>query len=384
MGLTLLEAAKASRDPLSRGVISELAAGELSAVIPFENVQGPGVSYLTEGELPGVGFRGINEGFGRSYGVINPQFEPLKMFGGDLDVDKFIVRTQGVEARATQINAQVRAARINIEDAFLNGGGDDPREVTGMRKRVVKGTSQYFDNGNAALSLANLDELVSQVDSQGLQKYLIMSRRMRNRLVQASRNTTVTGFVPQQLNEQGRPVSAFSDAIILTTDVNGQNELIQPFTEGSEVVSTVSNVALTSNVATLTIGSGHGILVGDTVKVEGVTNSSNLFNGTYKVTAKDATTISYALTNANVTSASATGTGRVSVVTGAVGSIYCVAFGPRLTSGFQTAPPEVADLGEVQDAPVFRARMEWYLGFAVYSGRSVARLAGITDAAVVA
>ena len=384
MGLTLLEAAKQSRDPLSRGVISEMAAGPLSGVIPFENITGPGVSYLTEGDLPGVGFRGINEGHGRSYGVINPQFEPLKLFGGDLDVDNYIVRTQGIEARANQINSQVRSGRMTMEDQIINGGGDDPREVTGLRKRIIKGTSQYFDNGGSALSLSNLDELVSQVNSQGLQKYLIMSLRMRNKLIQASRNTSVTGFVPHQLDDQGRPVSVFSDAIILTTDVNAQNELIQPFTEGSEVVSTVTNVAILTNVATLTIGSGHGLLVGDTIKVEGVTNNSGIFNGTFKITAKDATSVSYALTNANVTSASATGNGRVSIVTGSYGSIYCVAFGPRLCSGFQSAPPEVKDLGEVDDAPVMRARMDWYWGLAVYSGRSVGRLAGITDAAVVA
>lgn len=384
MGLTLVEAAKLSRDPLTKGVISEMAAGPLPSVMPFDNITGPGVSYLTEGDLPGVGFRGINEGYGRSYGIINPQFEPLKMFGGDLDVDKFIVRTQGVEARANQINAQVRSGRMTMEDQILNGGGNDPREVTGLRRRVVKGTSQYFDNGGGPLSLSNADELISQVNSQGLQKYLIMSQRMRNKFIQASRNTTVTGFVPHQLNEQGVPVSVFGEAIILTTDVNAQNELIQPFTEGSEVVSTVTNVEIATNVAKLTIGSGHGLLVGDTIKVEGVTNNSGIFNGTFKVTAKDATTVSYALTNANVTSAAATGNGRVSVVTGAYGSIYCVAFGPNLVTGFQSAPPEVIDLGEVPDAPVFRARMDWYWGMAVKSGRAVARLAGITDAAVVA
>ena len=385
MGLTLLEAAKVARDPLSRGVISELAAGPLTSVLPFEDVTGPGVAYMTEGDLPGIAFRGVNESFGRSYGVINPQFEPLKILGGDLDVDKFIVQTQGPQARANQIQSQVRATRLNVEDYFINGGmSGNPREANGMRVRISSDTSQYFANGGGGLSLSNLDELISQVNSQGAQKYLVMPLRMRNLLLAASRNQSVTGFVPHQLNEQGIPVSVYGEAIILTTDRNANNEFIQPFTEGSEVASNVSNVALTSNVATLTLGSGHGIVVGDTIVVAGVTNNSNLFNGTYVVTAKDATTVSYALTNANVTSAAATGNGKVSVVTGATCSIYCVAFGPQLVSGFQSAPPEVRDLGEINSAPVYRTRMDWNMGFAVYSGRAVARLAGIANSAVVA
>lgn len=67
---------------------------------------------------------------------------------------------------------------------------------------------------------------------------------------------------------------------------------------------TISNVALTDNVATVTVGA-HSLQVGEQVTVA----SSNLvFNGTFTITAVAATTISYAKTNANVSSASATGT----------------------------------------------------------------------------
>ena len=66
----------------------------------------------------------------------------------------------------------------------------------------------------------------------------------------------------------------------------------------------ISNVALTSNVATVTIGA-HGFIVGDRVTVF---CSNPVFNGVYTLTAVDATTISFAKTNSNVTSASATGT----------------------------------------------------------------------------
>lgn len=67
---------------------------------------------------------------------------------------------------------------------------------------------------------------------------------------------------------------------------------------------TITNKALTSNVATLTIGS-HKLTVGATVNVN---NVDSTFNGTYVLTAVGATTISYALTASNVTSVSSAGT----------------------------------------------------------------------------
>jgi hypothetical protein len=70
---------------------------------------------------------------------------------------------------------------------------------------------------------------------------------------------------------------------------------------------TITNKALTNNVATLTIGAGvpASVKVGAKVVVSGVDAT---FNGTYKVTAVTATTFSYAKTASNVTSTSASGT----------------------------------------------------------------------------
>jgi hypothetical protein len=61
----------------------------------------------------------------------------------------------------------------------------------------------------------------------------------------------------------------------------------------------VSNKALTSNVATLTTSLAHDFSVGNSITVTGVDAT---FNGTYVVTAKTSTTISYAKTATNVTS----------------------------------------------------------------------------------
>ncbi len=71
------------------------------------------------------------------------------------------------------------------------------------------------------------------------------------------------------------------------------------------ITATVTNKALTSNVATLTTSAAHGMSVGMSVDVAGVDAT---FNGTYTITAVTSTTLSYAKTASNVTSTAATGT----------------------------------------------------------------------------
>jgi hypothetical protein len=74
--------------------------------------------------------------------------------------------------------------------------------------------------------------------------------------------------------------------------------------------NTISNKALTSNVATLTTGAVHGYAIGDVVTVGGVDTT---FDGTYVVASiPTTTTFTYALTASNVTSAAVSPVGIVS------------------------------------------------------------------------
>jgi len=78
----------------------------------------------------------------------------------------------------------------------------------------------------------------------------------------------------------------------------------------STITKTVSNKALTSNVATLTTSATHGFSVGDIAVITGVDAT---FNGTYYVKAvPTTTTFTFDKTATNVTSAAATGSVSVS------------------------------------------------------------------------
>jgi hypothetical protein len=92
---------------------------------------------------------------------------------------------------------------------------------------------------------------------------------------------------------------------------------------------TVSNKALTSDIATLTTSAAHGLLAGDEIVVSGVDST---FNGTYTILSVPTTvTLTYAKTNTNVASAVASGT---------------VTFGPDILE-IDTRDHEVALNGDV-------------------------------------
>jgi hypothetical protein len=90
------------------------------------------------------------------------------------------------------------------------------------------------------------------------------------------------------------------DAGFLTADI----------TTASAYTPTVSNVALTSNVATLTTSAAHGFAVGDSVVIAGLTNV--VFNGTFTlITGTTGSTLVFAKTNVDVASDPETGTAKV-------------------------------------------------------------------------
>lgn len=94
---------------------------------------------------------------------------------------------------------------------------------------------------------------------------------------------------------------SFQGASTFTTTVTSQQPLL---VKGASLTATITNKALTSNVATLTTSAPHGFSSGRRVNVSGVDAT---FNGGYTITAVTATTFSYAKTAADVASTASGG-----------------------------------------------------------------------------
>jgi hypothetical protein len=110
-----------------------------------------------------------------------------------------------------------------------------------------------------------------------------------------------------------------SDFDAETYGITGPNDAYIFHEAPATVTKTITNKALTSNVATLTTGAAHGISVGAKAVITGV---GAPFDGTYYVTAvPTTTTFRYAKTNANVTSAAVSPAGSVTFNGGAQGNL---------------------------------------------------------------
>ena len=311
MALTIVEAAKLNPGDVLRSAIVEMYArnSDILRVLPFESIAGNALKYNREEILPGVGFRGVNEGFTESVGVLNPITESLVIAGGDLDVDRFIVQTMGPNQRSVQESMKVKALAHRWTLAFIKGDSSaDPREFDGLQRRIPVGSSQLIDagatSGGDALSLFLLDTLIARVDDP---THLLMNKTMSLRLAQAARNTAVGGFISWEPNEFGMRVMQYNGLPILLADEDNTGAQILPFSEANP-------------------GGGAA----------------------------------------------------------ASTSLYCLSLGGGRMVGIQNGDVDVRDLGELETKPVLRTRVEWYAGTAIFQGKSVARLRGVKNAAIVA
>lgn len=308
--LTLLQAAAqvAGAQEVKRSAIIELfAQPDILKVLPFIDIPGSAYSYIQEGQLGSVAFRGINEAYATSTGLVNPETETLRIIGGDLDVDKSLLKTHGPQVRTQQERMKVKALSLFVASAVINGDSEaDPRSFDGLRKRIT-GT-QLFPAGNSsggdALSLAVLDDAIDAVDGA---THILMSKKMRNLISQSAKNPNVAGYVVWDKTEFGDRVMFYNDLPILVTDYDANGALVIDFNEANP---------------------GGG---------------------------------------------------------GAVGtSIYVLKMGDDGVVGIQNGIMEVDDLGQQNDKPVVRTRIEWLASLAVMNGRSAARVWGIKKAAVTA
>jgi hypothetical protein len=119
--------------------------------------------------------------------------------------------------------------------------------------------------------------------------------------------------------QEDAATAAASNGAQLSTWLNAANAISGPATvtasgTGStfevlinSATRTITNVALASNVVTITTSAAHGLIAGDRAKVAATTATA--VNGTFTVaTAPSTTTFTYALTASNITSAVDTGT----------------------------------------------------------------------------
>lgn len=313
MAVTLAEAALLSENDLQRGVIETFVqTSPILDRIPLMPIEGNAYAYNSEGTLPGVAFRSVNEAYTESTGAVVQKSESLAILGGDADVDRFIVQTRGNlnDQRATQTAMKVKAASYKFQDAFFNGDvAVDPKGFDGLKKRLTG--AQVIDAATNGLGVVTaghdfldaLDALIAAVPGiNGANGAIYANAAILGRLTSSLRRLGGADFIREDL----------------------------------------------TNKRVLTY---NGIPVLDP-----------------GATAAGASILGQTETQGSATTAS---------------SVYAVKFGDdegdQAVTGLTNGGVQVTDLGELQEKPAYRTRIEFYCGLATFGGKAAARLRGVLN-----
>lgn len=239
MAVTLLQSAltaEANGEFKKAGVLKTFAdSSPLLAAMPMLPIQGSAFAWTRQASLGSAGFRSVNGSFSESAGTVETRTVAMKIIGGDLDVDEFLVQAHGPAHRAIQ--EQAKAALIAqtisyqiIKGSVAGGGGStgDANGFDGLQVRygggfgstpVVDGgenAGQILQNsGGGALSMRSLDEAIQAVENP---THLLMAKKMRVNIQAFLRGSSSVQMVK---DEYGRLVTTYNGLPILDADVLG-------------------------------------------------------------------------------------------------------------------------------------------------------------------
>jgi len=249
MALTILEAARIAAnngEDKKAGVLMTFAeTSPLLAAMPIVNISGNSYAYVRESVLPGIAFRAVNEGYTESAGATAQISEPLKLIGGDLDVDKFLVQTNGAQVRSVHERMKATALAQQIGIKLIKGDATiTTKEFNGLEARyggttqtVVNG-AQVMDNQSSptsALSMKSLDAMIDLVDTGLGTRVLIMTKAMARNMLAFLRGSSTA--IQMSINEFGQRVTSYYGMPIIIADQNGDQAAIADNDDGSGLQS---------------------------------------------------------------------------------------------------------------------------------------------------
>ncbi|MAH50281.1 hypothetical protein CMI37_30955 [Candidatus Pacearchaeota archaeon] len=235
MAFTLIEYAKTTQDPIQSAVVEEFAKSSVVLeMLPFKEIVGGSYTYNKEERLPGIAFRGINESYSESTGLVNPQTEALKIMGGDADTDKALLKREkdfGAR-RASDLVMKAKAAALYFTKIFFDGDeATESKQFDGLNQRLTGNQLITAGANGANLDLNLLDQVIDAV--VGKPDVLLMGKAMRR---QVKSLLTGSSLVQVSQDEWGRQVEAYDGIRIGIVEKDNDDSEILDFdeTKGSE------------------------------------------------------------------------------------------------------------------------------------------------------
>ena len=250
----------------------------LLAALPQMQVGGSAYAWNRQASLGSAGTRAVNGSYTESAGTFEERTVGLKIYGGDMDIDEFLVRVHGPEHRAVQERAKAAYVAQLIGWAVIKGsttaaGGAtaDPHGFDGLQVRYGGGfgSTAVVDGGeNAgqilansglgdALSMRDLDSAIMQTEGCNA---LLMPKKMRINITSFLRGSS---SITQSKDEFGNVITSYGGIRILDADVLGTVSGLEQLGFNENNDSTTSIYALNLSDTGLCMVTNGGVQVRD-------------------------------------------------------------------------------------------------------------------------
>lgn len=243
--VTLLEAAKNSKDTLKRGVVETLIQeSPILEMLPFTPIEGNAIKVTVEATLPDVSYRDVNEEYTKSSGTDTERYFGVAILGGEVYLDNYLVRVKGnvINTKANQYAKFAKSMSRTFDKSFFDGDGT-AKDFKGVNALIDEGlgVKRAAATNGAPLSLDLLDEGFDDLRSQSVPSALLMNRTMR-RYINIAARVSYSGIslIDVGTDVFGRQVNMYNGAPIriIGDDKTGSPILDFDETEGTESAAT--------------------------------------------------------------------------------------------------------------------------------------------------
>lgn len=171
MALDIMEAALLAQnngDFLKAGVLLTFAkSSQLLAAMPMPRIAGNSYSWTRQAALPSIGWRSVNEAYAESTGKFERRHEHLKIIGGDLDVDKFLVDTGGPSVLAAQREAKAVSLAQTLGYSLIKGSVMSAGGATGNNEQF-DGLQARYGAGFSTTAVSTAGANAAQLDRKSV------------------------------------------------------------------------------------------------------------------------------------------------------------------------------------------------------------------------
>jgi hypothetical protein len=217
MTISLAQASLLTQDVMMKGIIETIINESMFLeMLPFMEINGTALTYNRELAAATIQWHTAYDTWVENQATVEQITVPLKIIGGDADVDKFLQQSfnnpNDLKAEMVSLKAKALAYEFT-RSAYLGDGTGN--QLVGLNSLVTAPQTIPNTPNGATPTLDMLDLLIDLV-KPGKPDALIMSKRSRRSLKKLFR-TSGNAFVPD-VNRFGRRVLVYDDIPIIVDD----------------------------------------------------------------------------------------------------------------------------------------------------------------------